>query len=300
MNHHHADNLKSISVKLIITLILNLLISIVELIGGIISGSLSLISDALHNFSDGVSVILSYIAVKLKTRKNSVRHTFGLKRAEILVAVINSSLLIMISVYLFYEAIQRLLVPSKIDAVLMVIVASFGLIANSIGSILLHKNAKTSLNIKSSYLHLISDAVSSFAIIIGALTIYFFQLSWIDPLLTILMGIYMIREGVLIISKATHVLLEGAPMNIDISELEKVVTKIDEVEDIHHIHLWTVGENDIHLQAHVNIKDRKITECAIIRDEIEKILQSRFGVNHITLQFESDFCDDPKLVHQHR
>jgi cobalt-zinc-cadmium efflux system protein len=203
MAHKHTHS--STGIRLLITVILNVLITVAEIIGGIISGSLALISDALHNFSDAISVIISYIAIKLKGRDNSPKHTFGFKRAEILAAVINSSVLVAISVYLIYQAVLRFQHPEPIKGVLMTVVASIGLAANIAGTLLLKRDAKTSMNIRSSYFHLLSDAVSSVAVITGGLAIVLWNIYWIDPVLTILISIYITRESYKILFEAMHV-----------------------------------------------------------------------------------------------
>ncbi len=302
-SHHHHPNpagLNSTMGRLVITMILNFVITIVQIIGGILSGSLALISDALHNFSDGVSIIISYIALKLKQKDNSHRHTFGLKRAEILAAVINASVLIVIYIFLFYEAILRFSEPHKIEAGTMTIVALVGLVANIIGTLLLKRDSANSINIRSSYMHLLSDAVSSVAVIIGGLAIAVWNVSWIDPLLTILIGLYIIKESYDILGEAIHILMEGAPPDISLDTIKEEVEKFSEVEDIHHIHIWTVGDNDIHLEAHVNISDMKISESDKLRMKIEQLLESKFGIHHITLQFECNQCLESGLLGQHK
>jgi cobalt-zinc-cadmium efflux system protein len=294
MAHKHSHS--STGIRLLITVILNVLITVVEIIGGIISGSLALISDALHNFSDAVSVIISYTAIKLKERNSSSKHTFGFKRAEILAAVINSSVLVIISIYLFYEAILRFQNPEPIKGVLMTVVASIGLVANIAGTLLLKRDAKTSMNIRSSYFHLLSDAVSSVAVILGGLAIVIWNIYWIDPVLTILISIYITRESFKILSNAIHVLMEGAPPDISINEIQTAVEELDEVDNIHHVHIWTVGENDVHLEAHIDVPDMMISKSNKLGDKIEKLLKRNFGINHITLQFECDQCKDAGLV----
>lgn len=281
-------------------MLLNFIITIVQIIGGILSGSLALISDALHNFSDGVSIIISYIALKLKRKDNSHRHTFGLKRAEILAAVINASVLIVIYIFLFYESILRFSEPHKIEAGMMTIVAIIGLIANIIGTLLLKRDSASSINIRSSYMHLLSDSVSSVAVILGGIAIAVWNVSWVDPLLTILIGLYIIKESYDILTEAIHVLMEGAPPEISLDTIKVEVEKFSEVEDIHHIHIWTVGDNDIHLEAHVNISDMKISESDKLREKIEQLLESKFGVHHITLQFECNQCLESGLIGQHK
>ena len=294
MAHNHSHS--STGIRLIITVLLNLLITVVEVIGGIISGSLALISDALHNFSDAISVIISYIAIRLKERDSSSKHTFGLKRAEILAAVINSSVLVIISIYLFYEAILRFQNPEPIKGILMTIVASIGLAANIAGTLLLKRDAKKSMNIRSSYFHLLSDAVSSVAVIIGGLAITFWNMYWLDPLLTILIAVYITRVSFKILSNAIHVLMEGAPPDISITEIQTEVEKLEKVENIHHVHIWTVGENDVHLEAHIDVADMMISKSNLLGEQIEALLKTRFGINHITLQFECEQCKDVGLV----
>ena len=294
MAHNHSHS--STGIRLIITVLLNLLITVVEVIGGIISGSLALISDALHNFSDAISVIISYIAIRLKERDSSSKHTFGFKRAEILAAVINSSVLVIISIYLFYEAILRFQNPEPIKGILMTVVASIGLAANIAGTLLLKRDAKKSMNIRSSYFHLLSDAISSVAVIIGGLAITFWNMYWLDPLLTILIAVYITRVSFKILSNAIHVLMEGAPPDISIREIQTEVEKLEKVENIHHVHIWTVGERDVHLEAHIDVADMMISKSNLLGEQIEALLKTRFGINHITLQFECEQCKDVGLV----
>lgn len=297
-NHHHGLN--TTTGRLIITMLLNFVITVAQIVGGIISGSLALISDALHNFSDGISIIISYIALKLKQKDNSHSHTFGLKRAEILAAVINASVLIVIYIFLFYEAFLRFSDPHKVEAGLMTTVAFIGLIANIMGTYLLKRDSANSINIRSSYMHLLSDSVSSVAVIIGGVAIAVWDVMWIDPLLTVLIGIYIIKESYDILGEAIHVLMEGAPADLSLNEIKICVEKFPEVDDIHHIHVWTVGDNDIHLEAHVNVNDMKISESDKLRNKIEQLLESKFGIHHITLQFECNQCLEEGLLGKHK
>ena len=292
----HNNSHSSTGIRLLITVLLNLFITVTEVIGGIISGSLALISDALHNFSDAISVIISYIAIRLKEKDSSSKHTFGFKLAEILAAVINSSVLVIISIYLFYEAILRFQNPEPIKGILMTVVASIGLTANITGTLLLKRDAKTSMNIRSSYFHLLSDAVSSVAVILGGLAITFLNMYLLDPILTILIAVYITRESFKILSDAIHVLMEGAPPDISIQKIQSEVEKLERVENIHHVHIWTVGENDVHLEAHIDVADMMISKSNILGEQIEALLKTKFGINHITLQFECEQCKDVGLV----
>ncbi|MBN1351711.1 cation transporter [candidate division KSB1 bacterium] len=276
---------------------LNFIITIAEIIGGLLSGSLALISDALHNFSDGIAVIISFIALNLRSRRHSSRHTFGLKRAEILAAVINSVVLLGLSLYLFYESVLRLIQPVEIQGKLMLIVASIGLVANVLGTWLLKRDSHHSINIKSAYLHLLADAVSSVAVIIGGAAIYFWEIYWIDPSLTILIGVYILRESYHILSDAIHILMEGAPEDISLVSIQEAIESLPGIQNVHHLHLWTVGERDIHLQAHVNVDDMLVSQSDSLRVKIEQLLSTRFGIRHVTLQIECKPCDDVGLIH---
>ena len=299
-HHHHEHNFEinsSTSTRMFITMAMNFIITIAEIIGGLLSGSLSLISDALHNLTDGFAIIISYIALRLRKVQNSPRHTFGLKRAEIFAAVINSTVLFGISIFLFFEAIHRFISPEPIKGKLMIIVASVGLIANVTGTLLLRKDSHKSINIKSAYLHLLIDAMSSVTVIVGGILIALYNIVWIDPLLTILIGIYVLKESIEILKESSHILLEGAPTNINLDELQMKVEEVPEVTDIHHIHIWKVGEKDVHFEAHINCKNMMISETAKIQHKIENILED-FGISHMTLQFECDVCENKDLINR--
>ncbi|MHB2149267.1 cation diffusion facilitator family transporter [Calditrichota bacterium LG25] len=297
--HHHShghDDTRLPTTRLLITMALNFAITIAELIGGLLSGSLSLISDALHNFSDGIAIIISYIALKLKKSSVTPRHTFGLKRAEIFAAALNSGVLLVITLYLFYHAAIRLINPAEIKGDLMIVVAGIGLIANVIGTWLLARPAKDSLNLKSAYLHLLADAISSLAVLLGGVAIYYWNIFWVDPILTILIGLYILKESYHILQGAIHILMEGAPTNISIDELKQAVESLPEVNNLHHIHLWMVGDNDIHLEGHVDVEDMLLSESSQLLNKIEHLLQDKFNIKHVTLQFECNHCSNAYTI----
>ncbi len=295
-NHSHHHHKETSTLRLVITIILNFVITIAEIIGGIISGSLSLISDALHNFSDGIAVIISYIAIRYNKKPKDYQFTFGYKRAEILAAVFNSAVLIGISIYLFFEAYERFTEPQPIEGGLMIIVASIGLAANIIGALLLRSGANSNINIKSAYLHLFSDAVSSLAVITGGIFIYFYEIYWIDPILTVLISIYIIKESYLIVRDSMQVLMMAAPQNISIDKLEKEITKIEGVKNIHHVHLWSINDRDNYFEAHIEVENILVSETEIIIEKIENMLREKFKINHVTIQVECDRCNEKKLV----
>lgn len=295
--HHHADlSAATSTARLVVTMLLNFLITIVEVIGGLLSGSLSLLSDALHNFSDGISIIISYIAIRLGRQPQTPKYTFGLKRAEIFAAVINAGTLVVICFYLFKESYERFISPRHIEGGLMIIVAAVGLIANVAGTLLLKKGSHHNINIRSAYLHLLGDAISSAAVIIGGICIYFFRVYWVDPLLTVLISLYILKKSIEIVKEAINVLMMGAPETISIENIQKEIEEIPGIKNIHHVHIWRLSERDIHFEAHIDVEDMLVSETTRLSTIIEKKLKHNHGIGHTTLQFESDKCDSKKLV----
>jgi len=294
-HHHHSEGITS-SARLFVTMLLNFLITFVEVVGGIVSGSLSLISDALHNFSDGIAIIISYIAIRLGKKPRNYRYTFGLKRGEILAAAFNAGTLIAICIFLFKESYHRFVSPNPIKGGIMIGVAFIGLIANVAGTLLLKKGSKDNINIRSAYLHLLGDAVSSVAVIVGGICIHFWGIYWIDPLLTVLISLYILKKSIEIVKESINVLMMGVPANISLENIRKDLEEIPGVNNIHHVHVWRLGEHEIHFEAHIDVHDMLVSETAPLCNMIEEKLKKEYGVGHITLQFEVDKCISKKLV----
>ena len=296
--HIHPQEKETSGARLLATLLLNITISAVELIGGVASGSLSLVSDAFHNLGDGAAVVISYVAIRLRRRDNSERHTFGLKRAEIFAAFINSAALIAVSLFLCYQAVRRLAHPELVQGQVMIFVALVGLAANLAGTLLLKRGAGTSLNIRATYLHMLGDAVSSVGVVVAGVTIALWRLYWIDPIVTIAIAFYIGKESVAILLSAVHVLMEGSPPGIALESLRDAIEGVPGVKNVHHLHLWSVGEHDIHAEAHVEVDDMPVSVSAQLRERVAHLLAERFDIRHVTLQLECGGCDDVGLVKQ--
>jgi cobalt-zinc-cadmium efflux system protein len=296
VSHNHTPTDSTPERNLFITLVLNFVITIVEVIGGIYSGSLSLLSDAMHNFSDGIAIIVSYIAIRLGKKPRTLKYTFGLKRAEILAAIINASTLIIISFFLIKEAFGRFSSPTPIAGPLMLAVAVVGLIANVVGAVLLKRGSNDNINIRAAYFHLLSDAISSLAVIIGAVFIMVFSITWIDPALTILISLYILRETYEIVKESVDVIMMSTPPEIDIHAVQQALEAIPGVKNIHHVHLWRMNDSDTHFEAHIDVDDLPVSRTASIRAEIERCLHDRYDITHTTLQFECDSCPTKGLV----
>lgn len=266
---------------------LNIIITLSEFVGGFVSGSLSLLSDAVHNLSDVGAIVISFVAHLISQRRSNQEKTFGYQRAETLAAFTNGIILILISIILFIEAIERFWQPSKISGGIMLVVAIIGLIANLVSMIVMKQDDKDNLNIRSTFIHMLSDALSSVAVVIGAICIYFWQLAWLDPVMTILVSLFVLHEAVALTNEAANILMESNP-DIDLNKVNHIVLSFPEIKNIHHVHVWRYSEQYIMLDAHVNV-DAKLT-AGEFEQLTQKISQQLafLGINHINFQVECE------------
>jgi cobalt-zinc-cadmium efflux system protein len=275
----------------------NLLVAGLEVLGGLYAGSLSLLSDALHNSCDAFSLVVSLIALRLARRSNTESRTFGYKRAEILAALLNSSMLVVVSVFLFKEALKRLAHPAPVDSRLMMAVAAIAFAVNCGSALLLRRESHGNLNIRASYLHLASDALASLAVVAGGACVLLFGWTWVDPLLTILIGIFVLAQGYEVADRAILILMQGAPRNIDLYAVQKRIESLPDIRNIHHVHMWQMTERQIHFEAHVNLsQDMPLSQTGALKTRIEAHLRDEFGILHSTLQFELGACGDVPLI----
>ncbi|EGP4976100.1 cation transporter [Enterococcus faecium] len=281
------------SKKLFGVVVLNAVITLSEFIGGVASGSLSLVSDAFHNLSDTLAIIFSYGAQKMAQKEANERHTYGYQRLEILSAFINSFILIILSLFLAVEAFKRFNSPEKINSHLMLIVAVIGLLANLFSTLLLRQEADENLNIKSSYLHLLSDTLSSISVIIGAVLIRFFGIYWIDPVITLIISIYILLEAIIVIKKAAAILIQSAP-TIDYEKMEQEIKAIEGVKDVHHVHIWQYSEKIIIFDGHIDFEDQLLSEIEKAYPRITSLLKLKYGITHVTIQAETHVKDQKK------
>jgi len=296
MSHSHSHNHKhQVEGKnLLFSIVLNVIITLAQIIGGIVSGSLALISDALHNFSDVLSLIFSLVAHKLSKRKASFNQTFGYKRAEILAAFVNAATLVIVAFILIYGAIERLIAPIEIESNLVIWLALLGIIVNGFSVLLLKKDANHNMNMKSAYLHLLTDMLASVAVLIGGLLMLFYKIYWIDSIMTLGIAIYLIVVGFDLLKKATKILMLFTPDHIYIKEIVREVHKIKGVNKLHHIHVWHLNEEELHLEAHLDCtEDILISDFNELLHQIEKVLLEKFEINHINIQPEFK-KEDPK------
>jgi len=294
-SHHHENP----SDRLFISILLNGLITLVEIVGGIFSNSLALISDAIHNLSDTLALILAWLANNVSGRKPNARLTFGYKRFEILSAFMNASILTAISIYLIYEAILRFLHPEPVRSALMLIIAVIGLGANLVSMLFLHRDSNKNLNIKAAYVHLLGDTLSSVAVIGGAILIYYTKVVWIDPLLTIVISIVIITQAYKILRESIDILIQSTPVNLNLDEIKNYLEKYPMIRNIHHVHCWRLQDHDILFEAHIETsEDLLLSESSKLLKEVEEILKRKFHITHTTLQVEFDVCGDKAMIKQ--
>jgi cobalt-zinc-cadmium efflux system protein len=299
MGHRHQKTDKSGNRSLLLVTLLNVFITLAEIIGGIMANSLALLSDALHNLSDTIAILLAYTARKVSQRKSNEKKTFGYKRIEILAAFFNALILIGISVFLVYEAIIRFYDPQPIKGLLMIVVATAGLIFNLLAVLLLKKHTDSSLNIRSAYLHLLGDTLSSFAVIIGGILIYFFEIYWVDPLITILISIYIIKETWDVFRESANILMQATPPGIEVQSIIDDLKNIDGIANIHHIHIWGLSEQEFHFECHADLQqDLSVSETSLLKEQMAEVLRGKYRIGHLTVQFEFGVCDDKDIIHK--
>lgn len=295
-NHNHS-NLKDRN--LMISILLNIGITVAQVIGGLVSGSLSLLSDALHNFSDVISLIVSYIASKLSKKKASVNRTFGYKRAEILAAFINASTLIIVAIILIFEAIKRFQNPQEIESTLVIWLSIVAILGNGYSVILIKKTSKNNINMQSAYLHLLTDMLASVAVLIGGLLMKYFHLFWVDSLLTFLIAVYLIWVGLALLKTSTKMIMLFTPDHISIKEVVFKVNKLPLVKKLHHVHIWNLSDEELHLEAHLDLnEDISTTQFNNLLLQIEELLHDKFNINHVTIQPEFNKIDPKEVIVQ--
>jgi len=293
----NGTSASSRSRRLFWVILLNAAISIVEVTGGLFANSLALISDAIHNASDVLATVMAWWAVRTGRRKSTLNKTFGFKRIEILAAFLNSLILAGISAYLIFEAISRFSHHVHVSGLIMSGVAVVGFLANLFGVLVLKRDASESLNIKATYLHLLADTISSLAVVVGGILIWYFDIFWADPVITILIALYIFTETYKILKQTVDILMQGTPSGIDLIEIKKELEAFEEISNIHHVHVWNMTEMEIQFECHVDLKkDFSVGETSLISRKIKGILREKYGIRHTTIQYEYNDCHDKSMI----
>jgi len=289
--HNHDTNGKKIGW----TIVLNIVITISEYIGGIFSGSLALLSDAGHNLSDVISLILSYFGEKISETKATKTHSFGFKRVEIFTALINALSLWAIGVFIIIEAIKRINTQESISLGLMLGIAVIGLLGNVFSIMVLNKSKDDNLNMKAAYMHLFYDALSSVAVILSAIIIYFTHWTSLDIVVSIFIAVMIFWSGFGIIKNTIHIFMQGVPEGINFEEVYKSIMNVSGVKSLHNMHIWSINSEETFLSCHICTKNGKTNNDRIIQ-KINDSLEKKYGISHTTIQIErNNICGTDEL-----
>jgi cobalt-zinc-cadmium efflux system protein len=264
------------------------IVAVVEVVGGILSDSISLVSDAVHMFTDVIAIGLSLFAITMAARNHSGAMTFGYHRAEVMAALANGIALTVISAWVLYEAFLRVMSPRMIDAPLMLLIASIGLAGNLAVMLLLKRQSGKSINVHSAFVHVLYDAVSSVAVIITGFIALNTGITIVDPLVAFLIAGLVARSAYLIVRNSTHILLEGAPRELDIRQITISLKELEGVVDVHDLHIWTISTGMDALSGHVVVRDQMLSQSSKLLSEINKVLAERYNITHTTIQLEHE------------
>jgi cobalt-zinc-cadmium efflux system protein len=301
-HHHHHPEIDDSSIwKLWVSIFLNLGITLAQVIGGIISNSLSLLSDAVHNFNDSMSLVTTLVTKKIANKGANSSKTFGYKRAEIIGAFVNLITLVIVALFLIKEGVERFFIPVTIDGLTMFWVALIGLAANLITAALLWKNSRDDLNMRAAFIHILADAISSVGVVIGGWLIIKYNWYVVDAVLTLIIGSYILWHSYHMLREAIEILMEAKPDDIDISELTGSMQKVDKVCEVHHVHVWRLDEKSTLLESHIVILKEDMHMMEEIKSAIKQVLHDEFNISHSTLEFEFEPCNAHKheVAHQH-
>jgi cobalt-zinc-cadmium efflux system protein len=289
-DHHHHHGLDKIGDRrLVLAITINLLLTVVQIIGGIVSASLSLIADALHNFSDASALLIAYAARKIGRQPADHFRTFGYKRAEVIAALINLVILLVLGFYLVYEALWRIVEPQEVAGMTVIILATIALAIDLVTAFLIYTMAGNSINMRAAFIHNMTDALSSVGVIVAGILIFYYQWYWADTVITLLIAAYVLYHALRLLPGTIHILMEGAPPGIGVDEVVETMMSVDGVSNVHHIHLWQLDEHRNALEAHVVIDDFNHTEE--IKQQIKAELNSGYSISHSTLEFEIEHCE---------
>jgi len=294
MSHNHGTTRGK---KLAFTIFLNLTITLAQVVGGLFSGSLSLLSDAAHNFSDVIALIISWIADKLSKKSYSNNQTYGFKRAEVIAATINVVTIIIIATNILIEGVKRFSEPVEITGMTVILLAGLSILVNGLSVLVIKKETEKSMNMKSAYLHLFSDMLTSIAVLVGGILMYFFNLYWIDGIISIIIAAYLIVTSLKLLKETLSVLMQFTPDHLDIDDIKNSLESFEWVRDIHHVHVWQLTDDEIHFQAHISFTEDVILSVANERlDQLKRLLHDTYDIEHSTLEPEFMVCDDNHLI----
>ncbi len=297
MTHHHREiEPGNLDRRLWASAALNLGITLVEIIGGLWAGSLALLADAAHNLADVGALGLAIFARRLGRRAPTPRHTYGLKRAEVVAALLNAAVLIAISALIGREAVARLFHPEPVRSSVMLVAAAAAFLANVGSVLLLRTHSAEDINVRSAFLHLAQDALASLAVVVAALFARTAAGRYVDPAVAILIGVVVLRSAISIVSESLRTLLEAAPAGVNVEDLAQDVARRFTDVRLHHVHAWEVGPGQRVLTAHMKVGATTLLEAEVIAAEVRRFLHEEWGITHATLEAEANGCGREELL----
>lgn len=296
-HHHHVDP-DAGDARVFWAVTVNLALTAAQIVGGILSGSLALIADAIHNLSDAISLIIAFFARKIARRPADGQMTFGYGRAEIVAALINYTTLIVIGVYLVYEAILRFFDPQAVDGWLVVVIAGIALVVDAVTALLTYSLSKTSMNIRAAFLHNVADALGSVAVIIAGTLILLYDWRLADPIVTLLIAGYILIQSFSEIGAVIRILMLGSPPALDVANVLAEMEAVDGVAGVHHLHLWQMQEHETAVDAHLVIAAGQWENADAVKSAVKEKLRTGFSITHSTLEAECSIhvCTDPMTI----
>src|SRR5512136_2930979 len=295
--HSHHSSANANQRRLLIALGITGLMTTVEVVGGALSNSLALLGDAGHMFTDTLALGLSVVALSLAKRPASQTRTYGFHRAEVLAALGNGIILVLICGFVFYEAYQRFVTPPEVRGGLMLGVAAVGFVANLFGILILRSASRDNLNVKGAFLHMWGDTISSVGVIVGGVVILAAGWTIVDPIISIFIGLLILRGAIKLILEANDILLEAVPKHLDVAQIITALKEIEGVKDVHDVHLWTITSGMYALSCHLQIEDRMVSSSSNIVEAVNQALSRKFGIGHSTLQLECGECENGPVCH---
>ena len=297
-HHHHHIDPDAGDKRVFGAIAVNIALTVVQIIGGLVSGSLALIADAIHNLSDALALVIAFVARKVARQPANEQMTYGYGRAEVVAALINYTSLILLGIYLSYEAVLRFFNPQGVDGWLVILIAAFALIVDVITALLTFRLSKQSMNIRAAFLHNVADALGSVAVIVAGTLILLYDWQLVDPLVTLMIAGYILWQSLSEIGPVIRILMLGSPPDIDTAQVLASVKKLPGIDSVHHLHLWQMQEHQNALDAHIVLEPEQWGRADAIKQSVKAMLAERFRIAHTTLELECSrhACENPPTI----
>lgn len=304
-SHSHLSEVtKQTTTRLSLSLVLTLAFVVVEAVAGIFANSLALLTDAAHNLTDVIALGLTWFAVRITAQPANAQKTYGYHRAGILVALLNSTTLVLISLGIFYEAYRRFITPPEVQSNILIGVGLIAVVINLVTALLVQRGSQSDLNLRSAFVHLMGDVLATIGAVIAGVIIYFTNANWLDPLVSVLIGFLILYNAWGILRDAVDILLEGTPRDVDIKNMVSDIVQVDGVLGIHDLHVWSLTQSLRTMSAHILTDDVHISTGAQIQRQVSEMVRHRYNIAHATIQLEcvdcfpdSLYCDLNGCIH---